>query len=80
MIIPNFENNKNVKKDKTTALNQVGKAYTSFEPNSTGQIEVDINGQLSVVNAKNATSDKINAFDAVKVVKVEDDLLYIEKV
>ena len=71
---------KNVKKDKTTALNQVGKAYTSFEPNSTGQIEVDINGQLSVVNAKNATSDKINAFDAVKVVKVEDDLLYIEKV
>ena len=70
---------KNVKKDKSTALNQVGKAYTSFEPNSMGQVEVDINGQLSVVNAKNNTSEKINAFDSVKVVKVEDDLLYIEK-
>lgn len=71
---------KNVKRDMTTALNQIGKAYTSFEPDSMGQVEVEVNGQLSVVNAKNTSSEKINAFDSIKVVKVENDLLYIEKV
>jgi len=71
---------KNVKKDKTTALNKTGKAYTNFEPHSQGQVEVEINGQLSVVNAMNDTDEKINSFDAVKVVKVIDDILYVEKI
>ncbi len=71
---------KNVKKDKTTALKQVGRAYTNFSPMGLGQIEIEINGQLSVVEASNNTEESINAFDLVRVVKVCNDLLYIEKV
>jgi len=71
---------KNVKKDKSTAMGKVGKAYTSFAPGASGQIEIEVNGQLSIVNALNNTDVQINSFDAVKVVNVADDLLYIEKV
>lgn len=70
---------KNVKKDYTTALNKIGKAYTHFAPNSEGQVEIDINEQLSIVNAINTTSEEIKAFTPVKVVKVENDILFIEK-
>lgn len=71
---------KNVRKDYTKALNQTGKAYTNFAPSSNGQIEIEINEQLSVVEAVNNTTEEIKAFDPVKVVKVENDILYIEKV
>lgn len=70
---------KNVRKDKITAVGCVGKAYTHFAPHSTGQIEIEINGQLTVVNALNDTDVSINSFDMVKVNKVVEDLLYIEK-
>ncbi|MBQ8460092.1 hypothetical protein IJ541_08340 [bacterium] len=70
---------KNVKKDKTKALNKLGRAYTSFSPHTSGQVEIEINGQLSVVAAMNDTDSHINSFDPVKVVKVANDLLYIEK-
>lgn len=70
---------KNVKKDKNTAVNKIGKAYTNFQPKGNGQVEININEQIMVVDATNATNEEINAFDNVKVVKVENDLLYIEK-
>ena len=70
---------KKVKKDKSTAIDQVGKAYTSFSPRSMGQIEIEINGQLSVVNAMNDTDEQINSFDVIKVTKVVDDMLYVVK-
>lgn len=68
-----------VKKDKSTAVGTVGKAYTNFEPHSKGQIEIEINGQLSVVEAVNESEESINAFDMIKVNKIEDEILYIEK-
>ena len=71
---------KNIKKDGTTALEHIGKAYTNFEPNGSGQVEIEINGQLSVANATNTTDEEIKAFDFVKAVKVTDDMIYIEKV
>lgn len=71
---------KNVKKDKRSAIGRVGRAYTGFTPSGSGQVEIEINGQLSVVNASNNSEEHINAFDMVKVIKVQDDLLYIEKV
>ncbi len=71
---------KNVKKDKATAVNQVGRAYSSFAPNSQGQIEIEINGQLTIANAMNESDQSINSFDLVRVTKIVDDLLYIEKV
>lgn len=71
---------KNVKKDKNSALNKVGKAYSGFLPNGSGQIEIEINGQLSVVQATNNSDKPINSFDTVVVVAVKGDMLYIEKV
>lgn len=70
---------KNVKKDKNTAVGRVGKAYTAFEPHSNGQVEIEIAGQLSVVNAVNDSDEIINSFDMVKVTKVVDEILHIEK-
>ena len=71
---------KRVNKDMTSALGRMGRAYTSFSPNSTGQVEIEINGQLSVLNATNDSAENINSFDQIKVTKVVDDMLYITKV
>jgi membrane protein implicated in regulation of membrane protease activity len=71
---------KKVVKDKTTALNKIGQAYINFAPKSKGQIEIEINGQLSVVDAMNNSDEEIKAFEEVKVVKIENDTLYVEKV
>lgn len=71
---------KRVVRDKNTSVGHIGKAYTAFSPNAAGQIEIEICGKLSVENAMNATDEEIAAFEQVKVVKVADDLLYIEKV
>ncbi len=71
--------NKKVTKDLSNAVGKVGKAYTNFEPNSEGRIEIDINRQLSIEDALNATDNPIKAFDAVKVLKYENNKLYIEK-
>ena len=71
---------KNVRKDKNSALDKVGKAYTNFPPKGTGQIEIDINGQLTVVSATNTSDESINSFDSVVVTSVKEDMLYIKKV
>lgn len=70
---------KNVKKDINTALNKIGKAYTKFDPHASGQIEIEINEQLMVVDAINDSDEDINAFEEVKVIKIENNKLYIEK-
>lgn len=71
---------KNVKKDKTTAIGKTGKAYTKFEPNGSGQIEIEINGQLTIANALNTKDENIESFEMIKVIKVENDILYVEKI
>ena len=71
---------KNVKKDKNSAVNKIGKAYTNFQPKGQGQIEIEINGQLSVAEAINLQDEEIKSFEQIKVVKVENEVMYIEKV
>lgn len=70
---------KTVKKDKATAIDRIGKAYTHFDPKGNGQIEIEINGQLDVSEATNESDEEIKAFENIKVVKVEDDRFYIVK-
>lgn len=70
---------KKVVKDINTALNKNGKAYTKFEPNGTGKIEIEINEQLMVIDAINNTDAEINSFEPIKVIKIENNTLYIEK-
>lgn len=71
--------NKHVKKDLSNAVGQIGKAYTNFEPDGNGQIEISINDQLSIEEAVNMSSEKIKAFEEIKVIKYENNKLYIEK-
>ncbi|MBR1424015.1 hypothetical protein IJ579_00455 [bacterium] len=70
---------KNVKKDKKTAIGHTGKSYTNFEPNGSGQVEIEINGQLTVANAVNTQDCTIAAFDLIEVIKVENEVLHIRK-
>lgn len=72
--------NKKVTKDLSKAVGCVGKAYTKFVPKSDGQIEISINNQLSIEPAFNDTDEDIKAFEQVKVIKYENNKLYIEKV
>ncbi len=72
--------NKRVVKDLSEAVGIIGRAYTSFSPNGEGQVEITYNEQLSIQEAVNTTEEPIKAFDQVKVVKYENNRLYIEKV
>lgn len=70
---------KNVKKDKSTAIGKVGKAYTNFDSDGNGKVEIEIAGQLTVADAFNMTDTPINAFDNVEVVEVKDNILRVVK-
>lgn len=66
--------------DLNTVVGTVGKAYTSFNPKSEGQIEIVVNNKLDIWKAVNLTDEKIEAFAQIKVEKVEDNKLYIVKI
>lgn len=66
--------------DFNTVVGTVGKAYTSFNPKSEGQIEIVVNNKLDIWKAVNLTDEKIEAFAQIKVEKVEDNKLYIVKI
>lgn len=68
-----------VSNSKASALNKVGRAYSGFSAGGNGQVEIEINGKLQVVNAINTTNSSINSFDLIRVNKVQNDTLYIEK-
>lgn len=72
--------NKHIIKNYSKAIGIVCKAYTNFSPNGSGQIEISINNQLSIEDAVNESSEPIKAFEEVKVVKYENNKLYIEKI
>lgn len=65
--------------DYNKCVGTIGKAYTTIHPNSEGQIQIELNGKLSIINATNATNTEIKAFEQIKVTKYENSKLYIEK-
>lgn len=68
-----------VKVDPKEAIGQIAKAYTNLESNSQGQIQLTLNSKLCIKQAFNATNEQIKAFDSVKIVKFENNMLYVEK-
>ncbi len=72
--------NHNVKVNLNDYVGTLGKAYTSFNPNAEGQIEVVINKKLEIMPAINITEEKIEAFSIIKIEKVENNKLYIVKI
>ena len=61
-------------------VGQQGKAYTDIQPNSEGKIEIVINKKLVVVEAISLCDEKIDAFSQIKVEKVENNKLYVNKI
>lgn len=72
--------NHNVKVDLNDYVGTEGKAYTSINPNTEGQIEVVINEKLVIMPAINISEEKIEAFAPIKIEKVENNKLYIGKI
>jgi membrane protein implicated in regulation of membrane protease activity len=62
------------------ALSKTGRAYTRFAPSGSGQIQIELNGRISTINAINNKKEEIAAFDAVQVVAIKDHVLYVQKV
>ncbi len=67
------------KNDLKELVDKTGKAYTRFQPNSSGQIQIDFNSKLATLDAVNIGEEEINSFELIKVVKVENDIIYIKK-
>jgi membrane protein implicated in regulation of membrane protease activity len=73
------------KLNKTTNINlskcvdELGKAYTKFAPGGAGQIQITINGRLATTNAINIGDEEIEAFAPIKVAKVENNVIYVQK-
>ncbi len=71
--------NRVVVTDLKTLIGQTGKAYTKFEPDGSGQIQIELNEKLATLPAINKSNEHIEFTDVIKVMDVVDDILYIEK-
>ncbi len=71
--------NRVVISDLKTLIGQTGKAYTKFEPDGEGQIQIEFNEKLATLPAVNKSNEHIEFTDVVRVMDVVDDILYIEK-
>lgn len=68
------------KVDLNNAIGHVGTAYIRMNPRGIGKVRLELNGKISIFNAKNATNQEIKAFDAVKIIAVNDRVFDVEKV
>jgi hypothetical protein len=72
--------NRVVETDLKSLIGQTGTAYTKFEPDGNGQIQIELNEKLATLPAINKSNEHIEFTDMIKVMDVVDDILYIEKV
>jgi len=59
---------------------KTGKAYMDFKPFGTSKIQIGFNSKLEILDAKNASDAEIKAFNDIKVTKIENEIIYIEKI
>ena len=71
---------KKIKIDLNELVGKAGKAYTAFEPQGEGKIEIILNDKLTILEAKSVSDEKIDSFSIIKVEKVEDKKIFIIKV
>lgn len=67
------------KTDNSTLVGKTGKAYLTFAPNGNGKIQIETESSLEVLDAVNLSNEEIKSFENIKVVKFENNKLYIEK-
>ncbi|MCD8024847.1 MAG: hypothetical protein LUE64_04865 [Candidatus Gastranaerophilales bacterium] len=58
---------------------KTGKAYMRFAPKGTGKIQIEFNSKLEILEAQNDTDCTIEAFEPIKVVKIDNGNIYISK-
>jgi membrane-bound ClpP family serine protease len=67
------------KNDLKELIDKTGKSYTKFTPKGNGQIQIEFNSKLATLDATSLDEAEINSFELIKVVKVENDIVYIQK-
>jgi len=72
--------NQVVKKDINELKGKQGRTYTAFAPKGEGQIEINYNNKLTIMEAINLSDEKIDSFTQVKVEKIENKKIYIVKI
>ena len=72
--------NHRVVKNYSSCIGQIAKTYTEFKPNGSGQIEVSVEGKLSIENAINISNDDIKSFQEVKIIDYKDNTYYIDRI
>ena len=58
---------------------KTGKAYTQFKPKGQGKIQIEFNSKLDTLDAVNESEEEIKTFEQIKVIKIENDVVYIVK-
>lgn len=66
--------------DLNSLVDKTGKAYMHFEPKGNGKIQIEFNSKLDIIDAVSLSDDRIEAFSQIKVIKVENDVVYINKI
>ncbi len=72
--------NHRVVKNYAACIGTSAKTYTAFAPKGEGQIEITVNGKLTVEKAINESEEEIEAFSQVKVTDYKDNIFKIEKI
>lgn len=67
------------KGDINDLIDKTGKAYMNFAPKGTGKIQIEFNGRIEELDARNYTDSEIKSFEPIKVVKIENNEIFIEK-
>ena len=65
--------------DPQELVNKIGKAYMHFAPKGNAKIQIEYHSELATLDAINDSDEEINAFENIKVVRVENDQIYIVK-
>jgi len=60
-------------------VGKTGKAYMNFSPKGSAKIQIEYNSELATLDAINNSDEEIKAFENIKVVKVENNQIYIIK-
>ena len=65
--------------DINDLVNKTGKAYMNFLPKGVGKITIEFNGRLEEFDARNNSDTEIKSFEPVKVVRIENNEIFVEK-
>ena len=79
-LIAQFRKLENIPKaDLQELVDKTGKAYMNFAPKGNAKIQIEFHGELATLDAINFSDEEIKSFENIKVVKVENNQIYVVK-